>query len=525
MDFGKPKKFFNYRPLVSICLFFIAGVIFATAILTKLTVLIVLATLSIVGLILTIVLKAVYAKKYKIFKIISVILAFLISATISVVLLHVHNVSPNYNGDFYITGRVSERVYLNNENQYVLSLDNVKITNLETLKEEGVSYNVRLYLEEGDGRSADFILGERVAGTFRFTKASIVYKGKLNLYMFNRNIKLIGFGEEDDIVSLNKVNSNMFDKIKIKVKSILDTHMSSEYSELGYTMLFGDKSGLDNKIYSSYSASGIGHLLAVSGLHVGFVVTLFTLILSLFRANNKVKFCVISVALFLYAFACGFSVSVTRAFIMTVVMLFAKCRMKEYDSLSSLSFAALIILITNPMWIFDIGFILSFSAVASIILIAPPIRFRLNKYLGYKTSSAISTSVAVTLGTSLPMMVSFSKLSIFSIVTNVIVIPIASVAYMIMFASVLLALILPALGVFTYMFEFLMKIVTGISSITGSVNFAGFNQILVLIFGVMIVLTAITFSDYLFMNKKSRRIISFSSLCLTIVVCLLVFIC
>lgn len=525
MDFGKPKKYFNYRPLVSICLFFIAGVLFTAALFTGLPILIILASVSVLALILTIIFKAIYAKDHKIFKIISIVLAFAISASVSAIMLTVHNNTNNYNDDYYITGRISERVYLNDAGKYVVSLDNVSITNLETLEKDKVSFNVRIYLTEGDGRSDNFILGEMVAGTFSFTKASVVYKGKLNFYMFNRNIKLIGFGDEDDIASLDKVNANMFDKIKTKVKSILDLHMSEEYSELGYTMLFGDKSGLDDRMYDSYSSSGIGHLLAVSGLHVGFVVALFTLFLSLFGASDKVKFYVISTAVFLYAFACGFSVSVTRAFIMTVVMLFARSRLKEYDSLSTLCFAALVILITNPMWIFDVGFILSFTAVASIILIAPPIKAELNKFLGNKLSNAIAASVAVTLGTSLTLMTSFSKLSIFSIITNILVIPIASVAYMIMFASVLFAVILPALGVFTYMFEFLMKIVTFISSITGSINFEAFNQTFVILFGLMIVVTSMAVSDYIFMKKRTRTLLCLSSGALTVIMGILVFIC
>ena len=297
--------------------------------------------------------------------------------------------------------------------------------------------------------------------------------------------------------------------------------MSSEYSELGYTMLFGDKAGLPDEITDSYSASGISHLLAVSGLHVGFVVTLLSAFLNFLKAGNKLKFVIITAVVFVYALLCEFTVSVTRALIMTIVMLFSKLRFKEYDGLNSLAFAGLLILLFKPFELYNVGFQMSFGSVCSIILLSPILTETFSKFLHKKFAGSLSVSLSAQVGITSPLMLSFSKMSIYSVVTNIIVIPIASLAFMFLFASVIISLFVPALGVFTYMFEFLMRIVTGISSLTGSINFASVNPVILYLFGFSVIALGLILSDYMFMKKRTRIISSLA----TATTCLILFVC
>ena len=349
--------------------------------------------------------------------------------------------------------------------------------------------------------------------------------GKLDFYSLIKNINIVGFGNEDDIISTEKYSKTIFDKIKIKAKLVLDGFLSEDYSELAYTMLFGDKANLNEDIYDVYSASGISHLLAVSGLHVGFVVTLLGLFLSLFKLKDKSRFIIISVFVFLYAFMCEWTTSVTRAFIMTVILLFSKLRKTKYDSLSSLAFAGLIILFINPISIFDVGFMLSFSAVASIIIFSRTFTNFFSKFLHIKLASAISVSLAASIGTNLVIMLSFDKLSLFSIVTNCIVIPIASVAFMLMFTFVLLGMVIYPLGIGSFLFEPLMKVVTGVGTIAGVVSLAGLNNWLVLGFGAFLITGAVFVSDYSLIQKKNRIILGSISLLFSSVCFILMFIC
>ena len=137
----------------------------------------------------------------------------------------------------------------------------------------------------------------------------------------------------------------------------------------------------------------------------------------------------------------------------------------------------------------------------------------------------MSISLSATIGTMPAIMLSFEKLSIFSIVTNVIVIPIASVAYMFMFVFVIFSLIIHSLGVFIYVFEALMRVVTAISQVTGSISLIGVNKLLTLLFSVSLVSSVIVISDYALIKHKSKLITGLILLFVSIVLLLMMFIC
>lgn len=518
------KKIFNYRPMVSMCLFFMAGIIFVVGIYSKTTYRIILSCIVAIAFVTTVIIKLILAKEHKVFKVLSIILAFAIASGVSVLAIEIENGKNNYSGEYFIEGRICERTYESSGGYTVVTIDSVNITSLETLSKTSIDGKLRFYLEEADGRAYQFVLGEKVNASMQITKASMFIDGEPNFYMYNKDVKLLGFGSEESVVSTNEIDATIFDKFKTKVKTILDTHMSSEYSELGYTMLFGDKAGLPDEITDSYSASGISHLLAVSGLHVGFVVTLLSAFLNFLKASNKLKFVIITAVVFVYALLCEFTVSVTRALIMTIVMLFSKLRFKEYDGLNSLAFAGLLILLFKPFELYNVGFQMSFGSVCSIILLSPILTETFSKFLHKKFAGSLSVSLSAQVGITSPLMLSFSKMSIYSVVTNIIVIPIASLAFMFLFASVIISLFVPALGVFTYMFEFLMRIVTGISSLTGSINFASVNPVILYLFSFSVIALGLILSDYIFMKKRARIIsgLATATTCLILFVCLFI---
>ena len=506
MDTQEKNRFFNYRPFLSICLFFVAGIICVVNFYIGKAFNIVLATIMCICLILTFIIKLIKSKSQKLFKLLSIVIAFAVSAGLSVCFIELYKAKPNYNGEYLVSGRVCERTYLTDKDKVVITLDNVSVTSLETLEKDGINGKVRLYLNLGTGNSEGFVLGEEVYGTTELSKIKLFDNKRNNFSLYNKKIYYLGFGEEDDIVSKNKINPTFFEKIKNKVKDSLDANLSHDYSELAYTMLFGDKAGLSEEIKAGYSASGIGHLLAVSGLHVGFIVTMLSFILKKCKANRAVTFWVIISVVFLYALLCGFTVSVLRAFIMTAVMLYARLRLFQYDSLSSLSVAALIILISNPLWLFDAGFQLSFLAVLGIIILAPIFTRFFSKFLHKKLAETLAVCISAQIAVLPVMFTCFSTFSIFSVITNLLCIPIASVAFMFLFVTVILSLIIPPLGILAYVFEALMKVVTGISSITGAISIANSEQWTILLFSIVLLACAMLASDYLFFKGKGKKI-------------------
>lgn len=165
--------------------------------------------------------------------------------------------------------------------------------------------------------------------------------------------------------------------------------------------LTGDDSLMPEESRATFTASGLAHILALSGLHVGIlsvVVGIALLPLYLARKRNAMTASLI-VILWLYAIVTGLSPSVTRAVIMATTLGIGYILQRRYVSMNALLLAALIILTFDPLQLFNVGFQLSFASVAAILLFTPllnPVSPR--QRLLYYITSLVVVSIAATIG-------------------------------------------------------------------------------------------------------------------------------
>ncbi|MBR4853610.1 MAG: ComEC/Rec2 family competence protein [Alistipes sp.] len=141
-------------------------------------------------------------------------------------------------------------------------------------------------------------------------------------------------------------------------------------------MAIGDRLSLDAELRQRYARSGAAHLLAVSGLHVGFVFAIINLLLvvvALLRHGQVVRGVVAIVAIWLYAAVAGASPSVVRAAVMFSILQMASMLSARTLALNTLAFTACVMLMWNASLLYDVGFLLSFSAVAGIVVWGRPI--------------------------------------------------------------------------------------------------------------------------------------------------------
>lgn len=132
-------------------------------------------------------------------------------------------------------------------------------------------------------------------------------------------------------------------------------------------ILFGDDSFMDDELKTSFQQNGLAHLLAASGLHVGFVYGLFNVLMrkpTTVRGNLPVM-----AVLVVYAALAGFSASVVRAVFMIIVHIVGRVTHRRYDFLTCIAFCALVLLIWRPANIFSSGFQLSFAAVLTLSIV------------------------------------------------------------------------------------------------------------------------------------------------------------
>lgn len=135
-------------------------------------------------------------------------------------------------------------------------------------------------------------------------------------------------------------------------------------------MAVGDRSGLTPELRDRYARSGTSHLLAVSGLHVGFVFAIVNLLLMwmlTLRYGYAVRCLVVVAAIWVYAAVTGFSPSVVRAAVMFSVFQVSMAATVRFDSLNSLALTACIMLLADARSLSDAGFRLSFLSVAAIL--------------------------------------------------------------------------------------------------------------------------------------------------------------
>lgn len=142
-------------------------------------------------------------------------------------------------------------------------------------------------------------------------------------------------------------------------------------------ILLGDTSDLSYETDTALKTSGIRHVVAVSGLHIS---SLFAVIYLLFRKNRWMTFFASVIILPFFAAATGFSPSVMRAVLMAGLMSLGMALEEEYDGLTSLSFAAFVMMILNPFVVCSVSFQLSVSSVAGILILTPVIYKKMKKH-------------------------------------------------------------------------------------------------------------------------------------------------
>ncbi len=206
--------------------------------------------------------------------------------------------------------------------------------------------------------------------------------------------------------------------------SKLCTHMSGETGAMLSGMIFGEKQYLDDNVRKSLNRSGIGHILAVSGLHVSIIAAMFMGILKKIRLNKLLRFGILNIFLFLLLMLTNFPVSAIRAVIMLDMLYSAELFAEQNDSLNSLSIAALLICICDCYAVYSSGFILSLSGTLGIAVFAPYMTEKIGgeNFIG-RVKISLLTAVCTTLAVMPASMYYFDEVSLISPVANILLVP------------------------------------------------------------------------------------------------------
>ena len=212
-------------------------------------------------------------------------------------------------------------------------------------------------------------------------------------------------------------------------------------------MALGDKSALTKELKETYSKTGASHVLALSGLHLGIIYALLSMLV-IGRRWQMITQVAIILSIWAFVFLVGMSASVVRSAVMLTVYALLALGHRQKMSVNTLAFTAIVMLLVTPKALFDVGFQMSFMAVFSILLFVPLFYrpFSAEYLMTHRAISwlwgMVAVSIAAQIGVAPLIAYYFGRFSCYFLLTNFIVIPAAT---LILYLS-LATLLIPSIG-------------------------------------------------------------------------------
>lgn len=237
---------------------------------------------------------------------------------------------------------------------------------------------------------------KKSADTIPFRQGEILYvgkqlnriKGSSNPGAFNyaqycgfRNIYHQVFVDEEAVTSTGVVRLSVFEKMKTAVRayvlSVLQKNIrGADEKAIAEALIIGYRNNLDKDLVQAYSNTGVVHIIAISGLHLGII---FGMMQFFFRPFKKRIFrrliapAVTLSVIWMFAFVAGGAPSVLRAAVMFSIFTVAGLFSRRGNIFNTLACSAFLLLAFDPFALWDVGFQLSYAAVFSIVLLQRPI--------------------------------------------------------------------------------------------------------------------------------------------------------
>ncbi|NMB34584.1 MAG: DNA internalization-related competence protein ComEC/Rec2 [Clostridium sp.] len=312
---------------------------------------------------------------------------------------------------------------------YILKVEEVKVSG-EDHKKSKVGGKIRLStLADSDLNFLEYGREVVVSGRLSIPKGRTNPQGfSYRNYLNHSGVSATLFAVERNIHPKESIKGNVLLRVGLNIRNrIVETiNNSLPYEQAGLlnAMLVGYKGGLTQEMEKAFRRSGLIHIMAISGAHVAFIMIPLVFISRRLRIGKSASNLIIIAGLFAFAFITGLGPSVLRAVIMATVVLGGQIAKREADTYTSIALAAIILLLLNPGNLFSVGFQLSFTATISIVLFHKNIK----NFMSFSTipepiADILSLTLAAQLGV-LPLVASyFNEVSLISILSNLLVVP------------------------------------------------------------------------------------------------------
>lgn len=267
----------------------------------------------------------------------------------------------------------------------------------------------------------------------------------LGVLVIEMNMQKVGEGEASRI---ERTQQYFLHQRSLLLERLETAGLSDDRYAVVAAMALGDRSALTKELKETYSKTGASHVLALSGLHLGIIYALLSMLV-VGRRWQMITQVATVLSIWAFVFLTGMSASVVRSAIMLTVYALLALGHRQKMSVNTLAFTAIVMLLVTPKALFDVGFQMSFMAVFSILLFVPLFYrpFSAEYLMTHRAVSwlwgIVAVSVAAQIGVAPLIAYYFGRFSCYFLLTNFIVIPAATLILYLALGT----LLIPSLGV------------------------------------------------------------------------------
>ena len=375
-----------------------------------------------------------------------------------------------------VCGTVTSCQTSSSENEYYI----VKADTING-KKAPRAFNIMLFLDQSD----EIFEYDKIRVNVKFFKSSISNEDNFNL-TDSVVISAISL-DEADITNRNEFSllreiCKIRDKMIYKIRSAIP----NKESDVLCGILFGKRDYIDAQTKNLFAISGISHILSVSGLHLTILVQILERFLSSIGLGYKSRSVLSIIIMLIIMTMTGFTVAVIRSAIMNLFIIIFRILRQDYDGLTALSIAAVILVIINPYTVENIGFLLSFSATAGLLVSSRLIEeyrlsfsvktVKVSKMIFYEFMRMVLPCITAYIFTIPVTSYAFSYVSTYSPLTNFLIAPFSSIMLGCIFIGAILSL--TSISFLYYPFLYVSNIIcSGVIYISQKVAFLPFSKI------------------------------------------------
>lgn len=357
----------------------------------------------------------------------------------------------------------------------------------EVQDEDGVALHGQVQVNLGsddwivcvDGVETDYVVGHplqtgnlvRVEGYLKTLQLDF-----FDSYCVHRIVRGVYYQQTADTLDVLPVTPKLSaaEKVRLHLYKTLRRSMSLDAAGMAYAFLTGGTGYLDSEIMQGYRSTGTAHLLAVSGLHIGVLAGVLLWLLRKMRTPMWAQAVTLAGVLGAYAWLCGGTPSVVRATVLAVGTCTAGALGCYRDKPSMLALCVLLMLTVQPLWLFDVSFLLSFGAYYGIVMLYRPLRALFRK-LPRRMGDALALNLSVTISITPIGVYFFGGMSWLTVPINFVLVPLMSAVYVVLLVGAAAAMAVSAFGLLLWLPGLAVHFVNQAVNTVGQVGYMRFS--------------------------------------------------